>query len=187
MRPGRMLDSAGAAAKTAKSSGEAEGMSGQVVFKKLTDWKKHYQGAAWEKAFSALEKITPDTPDGVIKVQRDDIRVIVMSYRTKPADDAVIESHRDFIDIQLMITGEETFRWWPVAVLEVSEPYNPEKDIVFYKHGPTPAGAFAARPGWFAVFNPGDAHSTQIFAKGSNSSKPCRKAVAKVRASLAAQ
>ena len=154
---------------------------------KLGNWRKYYRGAAWAKAFSALEKVAPETPDGVIQVQGDDIRVIVMSYSTRSADEAVIESHEGFIDIQMLIKGNETFCWWPAAGLKVSRPYDAAKDVTFYEKGAEPLAEFAAKPGYFAVFTPGDAHSTQIHAAGSSSPERCRKAVVKVRASLVAQ
>jgi biofilm protein TabA len=162
-------------------------MSRGAFVEKLDHWKKYYRGAAWEKAFAALEQVTPETPDGVIQVQGNDIRVIVMSYQTKSVGDAVVESHEDFIDIQMMISGHEIFRWWPAAGLQVSQPYDAAKDITFYQHGMEPLAEFAVRPGDFAVFMPGDAHSTQIHPAGAASPQLCRKAVVKLRASLLEQ
>jgi len=158
-------------------------MARGAFVEKLENWKKYYAGGGWEQAFAALEKVTPETPDGVTKIQGDDLRIIVMSYSTKPAAEAAIESHENFLDIQMLLTGRETFRWWPANSLKVSQPYDAAKDINFY-HQCEPLAEFAAKPGYFAVFLPGDAHSTGIYPAGENIPQGCRKAVVKVRMSL---
>lgn len=153
------------------------------LVEKLERWRKYYAGAGWEKAFGALERVTAETPDGVIKVQDDDLRIIVMSYETRPADEAAIEAHEEFADIQMLLSGRELFRWGPAAGLWIKVPHDPAKDVAFY-HAEGPLAEFAAEPGYFAVFLPGDAHSTQIRPRGVNSPQPCRKAVVKVRMKL---
>ena len=158
-------------------------MARGAFIEKLENWKKYFTGASWEKAFAALEKVTPETPDGVTKISGDDLRIIVMSYSTKPAAEAVIESHENFLDIQMLLTGRETFRWWPVSSLKVSSPYDAAKDITFYSQR-EPLAEFGARPGYFGIFLPGDAHSTGIHPTGANPAQACRKAVVKVRMSL---
>lgn len=158
-------------------------MARGAFVEKLANWKKYFAGASWEKAFAALEKVRPDTPDGVTKIQGDDLRIIVMSYSTKPAAEAVIESHENFLDIQMLITGREIFRWWPVSRLKVSQAYDAAKDITFYQSS-EPLAEFAAKPGYFGIFLPGDAHATGIHPAGANSPQACRKAVVKIRMSL---
>jgi biofilm protein TabA len=158
-------------------------MTRGAFVERLENWKKYFTGANWEKAFAALEKLSPVTPDGVTKIMGDELRIIVMSYSTKPEAEAVIESHENFLDIQMLLTGRETFRWWPVKGLKVSQPYDAAKDIAFYQPA-GPLAEFAATPGYFAVFLPGDAHSTGIHPAGLSSPQACRKAVVKMRMSL---
>ena len=83
----------------------------------------------------------------------------------------------------MLLTGRETFRWWPAKSLKVSQPYDAAKDITFYLQY-EPLAEFAAKPGYFAVFLPGDAHSTGIHPVGENIPRGCRKAVVKMRMSL---
>lgn len=152
----------------------------------IKNWNQSFRGPVWEKAFQALEKVNAETPDGVIQVQGDDIRVQISTYSTKAANEAVVESHRDFIDIQMILKGQETFRWWPARALTVTQPYDAVKDIIFYDNKVEPMAELNARPGVFAVFMPGDAHSTQNTPAGA-AAQPGRKAVVKIRASLLAQ
>lgn len=149
----------------------------------LKDWSKYYSGPVWEKVFKALESVNADTPDGTTQIQGDDIKLMVQTNKTKEAKAAVIESHREYIDVQMSIKGGETFRWFPTQSLTVKKEYDEAKDIMFYEQT-EPLAQFNARPGVFAVFTSTDAHSTGIYPEGATASTEARKAVVKVRASL---
>ena len=128
----------------------------------LANWKKYYSGPVWEKVFKALETVPADAPDGKTEIQGQDITMGVSSYDTKPVATAM-ESHQKYIDIQMVLVGNETFLWAPLAALTVKTPYNPANDCVMYDPYP-PLAEFNARPGFFAVFMPQDAHATGIYA-----------------------
>ena len=58
--------------------------------------------------------------------------VSVASLSGKDKNDAAIETHKKYIDIQLPLLGVEKIGWKPGCELqEVSVPYNEEKDIAF--------------------------------------------------------
>ncbi len=46
-------------------------------------------------------------------------------------EEAKYESHHDYTDIQYMIMGTETMTYAPVDALNVTVPYNEEKDCVY--------------------------------------------------------
>ncbi|MCK7482872.1 MAG: YhcH/YjgK/YiaL family protein [Candidatus Moduliflexus flocculans] len=55
---------------------------------------------------------------------------MVSRYASKAPGDAQYETHRDYIDIQLVVSGKETVEARTVEGLSVSVPYKP--DIEFY-------------------------------------------------------
>lgn len=146
---------------------------------KLSNWNKYYSGPVWEKAFKALESVSPDAPDGKTPIQGEDIFMTISTYNTKPAESVNVESHRKYIDIQMVLKGSETFRWYPLASLTVKTPYDPAKDIMFY-NVPEPLAEFNARPGFFAVFTPQDAHQPGLLGPGTTTPTPGRRAVVKI-------
>jgi YhcH/YjgK/YiaL family protein len=78
--------------------------------------------------------------------------------RTK--DTAFLETHIDMIDIQIPISGAETFGYTPLCDLPPFE-YNAEKDIT--KYGDTKAQTYVTvKPGQFAIFFPQDGHAPCI-------------------------
>ena len=73
---------------------------------------------------------------------------------------AFLETHIEMIDIQIPISGEETFGYTPLCDLPAFE-YNAEKDIT--KYGDTKAQTyFTVKPGQFAIFFPQDGHAPCI-------------------------
>ena len=75
-------------------------------------------------------------------------------------DAAVLETHIDMIDIQIPLSGEETFGYTPLCDLPDFE-YNKDKDIT--KYGDTMAQTYVTcKPGQMAIFFPQDGHAPCI-------------------------
>jgi biofilm protein TabA len=116
---------------------------------------------------------------GKYPISGEDAYVSVQEYETKPEAEKKWESHRNFIDIQVVLSGEEFMGCSPLGLLEEKEAYDPAKDVVFYRDGPGPRSALVARAGDFCVFFPRDVHKPGC-ALGAPSK--VKKAVIKVRA-----
>lgn len=117
--------------------------------------------------FSKLEDCT-------YEVDGRDLFFFIQSYDTKPVNDTP-EAHRQYIDIQYMISGTEQMG---IAQLDtaVEIEARPQNDIWFYH---SPMDFITVSEGMFAVFFPNDAHAPCISpAAGAN---PVRKCVFKVR------
>lgn len=79
--------------------------------------------------------------------------------RPKAKEEAKIETHNQFIDIQIPLSGEEIMGYTPRTDLP-EESYNTEKDITFY---PGEAQSYVCvKPGMFAIFFPQDGHAPAI-------------------------
>jgi YhcH/YjgK/YiaL family protein len=71
--------------------------------------------------------------------------------------DAKFETHDKMFDIQFVVSGEELFGIASRPDLEITEPYNKEKDITFYRDPPYYSSVLL-RAGDLIVVAPEDAH-----------------------------
>lgn len=77
------------------------------------------------------------------------------------AEQAKLEVHKLYIDIQVPVTAAETMGHIPVSKLtQPKEPYNAEKDMSFFADKAT--NFIVVEPFEFAVFFPEDAHQPGI-------------------------
>ena len=83
------------------------------------------------------------------------------------------ETHNNFIDIQIPLSGVETMGYTPRTDLPEEE-YNAEKDITFYKG--FAKDYLTITPGMFAIFFPQDGHAPGVTPDG------VKKVIVKVRA-----
>ena len=91
----------------------------------------------------------------------DDLIAIVEQVPGKTKEMAKLEAHRKYIDIQLVLEGDETMGWKPLAdcLNPVSE-HSMEKDIRFFHDAP--ASYVPVPPDHFCIFFPEDAHAPLI-------------------------
>ena len=129
----------------------------------------------FEKAFAYLIKTDLVAAEpGNYEIDGENIYAIVMERELKKADEALLEVHDRYIDIQLVAVGSESFGWRdrhtcasPRGEMDTA------KDILFYDDRPKSVVTLTA--GQFAIFFPGDAHAPLI---GEGTVKKC---VVKVR------
>jgi YhcH/YjgK/YiaL family protein len=107
--------------------------------------------------FDYLRRFSPDTPDGRHAIEGEKLFALVQSYTTAPAAEKRFETHRKYIDIQYIVSGEEALLHAPAEGLEVSVPYDAEKEAMFYRD-PAISSATALRAGEFTIYFPNDAH-----------------------------
>jgi biofilm protein TabA len=79
------------------------------------------------------------------------------AYLTKSRTEGRWESHRAYIDVQVVVAGEELMEVTDASRLAVAEDLTPQKDLIFYQ--PFDAGSvLRVHAGEVAVFFPMDAH-----------------------------
>ena len=125
-------------------------------------------------AFAFLRHVDLDQlPNGQREIDGDRIYAIVSRDQGRGREKALLETHRRYIDIQFIVSGEECIGWLPMSDCKrVSSPYDAGKDIEFFFD--RPATWLSVSPGTFAVFYPEDAHAP-LAAQG-----PIHKIVVKV-------
>jgi biofilm protein TabA len=110
-------------------------------------------------AFAALRQpnLTSLT-SGKHAVDGNRLSIIVGRDNGRGRSGAVLEAHRQYIDIQYVIAGDEEMGWRPIADCHaISEPYNDEHDFMLF--GDASTSWFSVPPGKFAIFYPEDAHA----------------------------
>ena len=103
--------------------------------------------------------------------------VIIQEYYTQPSSEKFMESHKKYIDIQIVLDGQEFMGYSPVKFLKVKDPYNEENDITFYKNDLKEESHVNVRKNYFCVFFPDDAHKPGLHLSVV---RKIRKAVVKV-------
>lgn len=124
----------------------------------------------------ALDHLTPEFLAAVGEQRRelDGNRVYAtrFTYETIPVEDAFFEAHRRYLDIHLMLRGEERV---DIAHPDGLELFRHEDDFYAY-HGEADQ-TLVLKPGEFLVVFPGDAHRIKVQVDGP---KTVSKAVFKV-------
>jgi YhcH/YjgK/YiaL family protein len=88
-------------------------------------------------------------------IQEEKIFALISEYETKDPQEINWEAHKKYIDIQIMIEGEERmgFNW--IDYLTLVKEYNSEKDIMFFEG----EGEYVTlKKGHFIILFPYDAH-----------------------------
>ena len=89
-------------------------------------------------AFEEVKKILAEgIEDGKHIIDGDNLFVNVMSYESKPTDNSVFEVHKKYIDIQVVLEGEEIIGFDALEALEVTKPYSDEADCMLCALGNT--------------------------------------------------
>jgi biofilm protein TabA len=131
------------------------------------------------KPGSAIHERIMGLPDGSKHREElpGDAYVVEMVYRTKPRSEGFFETHRKFIDVQVIVAGDELMEVTDPARLRLTQAYDAAKD--FTKHANTAeASILCMRAGDVAVFWPEDAHMPALALKVPG--RLVRKAVVKV-------
>ena len=107
-----------------------------------------------QEALAFVQSMTVETHDGRYDFGTDCF-VNVMHCDTK-AESAPMEAHEKFIDVQMVLAGEEKIYVVDKAPLAVVTPYDETKDIAFYAW--ESAEAVIYRGGEAVILYPAEAH-----------------------------
>lgn len=112
---------------------------------------------------------------GKTELKGKDLLVNVTQTKPKTKEQAKLETHRDFIDIQIPVSGVEIMGYTAAKdCVPADAPYNAEKDITFFDG--LAEDYIAVKPGMFAIFFPQDGHAPGITPDG------VKKIIVKVKA-----
>ncbi len=146
-----------------------------MVLDSVTEAKKYYAlHPRFQQAFEFINAYSGKFAPGKYVIDGDELFMSVVNGKLKKEEEARLEAHDRYIDIQVVLSGSERHGWKSrKECREVQTSYDAEKDILFYRDLPT--SYVDVRAGEFVVFFPEDAHAPMI-GKGE-----ITKAIIKVR------
>lgn len=146
----------------------------------LHRWKKdkEYFPSVFTTALSFLEdndmlKIAP----GKYAIDGDRVFALVQDIVTEPVQMRRFELHREYIDIQLVISGKEQQLYAPEPDTGLVEDLLADADIAFYSHPPK-YNTIILEPGDYAIYLPSELHCPCCVAETTGK---VRKVVFKIR------
>jgi biofilm protein TabA len=102
---------------------------------------------------------------------------IEQAYDTKPRAEGFFESHRKYIDVQVIVEGEEVMEVVDASAITVDQPYQEERDLITYRDT-TNTSHLRVAAGQATVFFPVDVHMPTL--RLGTSAVLVRKTVVKV-------
>jgi len=137
-----------------------------MICGKLDGWRQIDGVHGLEAGFEFLERSNlASLAMGKHEIQGDAVFALAMKAPSRAPEAGQFESHRDYIDIQFLRSGEEGIGVLPIGQLQGATPYDAAKDLIFYD---TPARylELCVPPGHFAVFFPDEGHMPMCHAGG---------------------
>lgn len=117
--------------------------------------------ALWDKAFLFLkEQDLATLSPGTYPIEEGRCWATVSEYIPEEAEEAKLESHKHFIDLQYTIRGREKMGITRKGV-EIATPYNEKRDVAFY-HLPDKLRYYPTSPEYFFLFFPTDLHQPSV-------------------------
>jgi len=140
-----------------------------------------YPAALTRALLTLADPALRNAPVGRYALQDEQMYYLLRDYDSQPVEQLFPESHRDYCDVQVVISGKEVIGWAPrSSSLIEKDAYSADNDIQFYKQTPD-LTFFVANPGRFFLFTPDDLHMPGVAINGA---EIVRKAVVKIHRDL---
>lgn len=113
--------------------------------------------------------------EGKVEIDGDDVFALPAEYTSRPLSDSVWEAHRNFIDVQYIVSGNECIGYEFLDNLKVTQEYDEETDGMLLEGD---GSMVKCSGGTFMILFPEDAHMPGVQDGG-----PCdmKKVIVKVR------
>ena len=142
----------------------------------LENYKKLHP--RFDVAFKALKRLVEENAEvGKYEIEGSDVYAMVQEYETKPISEKSFEIHREYIDIQYIVSGEEAMGFESLDKLVPISDYKPDVQL-FSLNGEYDEINLCA--GEYVVFFPYEPHAPGAAVKGVPSK--VKKIVVKIKA-----
>lgn len=115
-----------------------------------------------ERAFDYLKSTDLSALEpGKYEIEGKEIFLNLMDRELKTKETAKIEVHNDYLDVQLVLEGTESFGWSERCNLtQPQSPFNAEKDVQLFDD--VPQTYYTLKPGQFTILLPEDGHAPLV-------------------------
>lgn len=150
-----------------------------MIFDNIKNCEKYFSlHPQYEKAFAYLKQAMKEFPaTGKQEIDGDKLFASVQAYSTF-TEDGKLEAHKNYIDIQFLVSGKEVLLSEDISKAELTDAYREDSDVAFYKADKN-ACQLVLEPGDFVILLPHDAHRPAVAFEGV--SVPVQKIVMKVK------
>src|SRR5262245_31682698 len=132
----------------------------------LKNWKSVPGVKGFEAAFEFLDRKTlADVPVGKHAIEGEQVYALVQKLPSRAPETAQFESHRKYIDLHYLVSGQEVTGFAPAESLKLAVPYDESKDVMLYAV-PSEYTKIEMKPGHFAIYHPGQAHLPNCHFQG---------------------
>ncbi len=116
----------------------------------------------FEEAFHFLrEADLASMASGMHEIRGRELFAILSEASGVSKEEAKLEVHRKYIDIQFVVSGTDHMGWKSLAFCATpSDPYNEARDAAFFPD--TTDNWFDVPAGYFTIFYPDDAHAAMV-------------------------
>lgn len=145
-----------------------------MIFDKLENIDKYNQIPKY--AIEFIKRLNKDFECQRYELTETDF-VNVESYNTKLSENCFFEAHKEYADVQIILSGMERLDYTDIEKLEVKTPY--KKDIEFYHNTVKETCSVVLDGSNFVYFAPNEAHRPQMTY--NQKSVEVKKAVVKIK------
>lgn len=140
---------------------------------------ERYQGLSGDiyDGLRYLTSIDDSIENGVHQIT-DNVKAIVSEYETKEANPNGFEAHREYLDIQYLVSGKEIIKCIPIDDLVVVRDYDEANDYLLFSDNVNNTLDFLLGEGYFTLLYPDDAHEPQLC---DGKPMPVKKVVIKIK------
>jgi biofilm protein TabA len=137
-----------------------------MITDSIENFDKYFKGEVFATIRKAISEIGCEHANGDFPLVDNSIYYKVLTYSTKNTD-WITESHRKYVDIQIILSGIEKIRVFNIADVSAKDDYNTKTDCTFYNVNTHEnyISEIRLREGYFTIFFPQDIHQTQIADK----------------------
>ncbi len=147
-----------------------------MIVDSLKNCEKYiFSHEGFDKAFAFLKKAAEENlPVGRYEIDGDKVFAFIQEYTSKT--DSSFEAHKNYIDIQFILSGTEVMKVADISQMTVSVPYT--EDVMFFEDNKR-ASELVIEAGEYGIFFPWDAHMPGLCL---DTPANVKKAVVKVKA-----
>ena len=131
-----------------------------------------------EKVSDFLISLTPDSAVGHYEIDQN-VYANIDVYETKDISLCKFEAHKKYIDIQMLLSGEEKLDYISADGLIVRDNYDSVRDVMFFDNPKNEPDTVFLKPFKFVMLYPDEAHRPQMNI--ANISKKVKKVVVKIK------
>lgn len=151
-----------------------------MVFDNLKNCELYYgMHPRFKDAFDFIKKaLSENLAAGKYEIDGKELWASVQEYTSKLKNEAKAEAHKNYIDIQFIVSGTEVIEGFDIAYATAKSDYNDVKDVMFYEDFEN-AGKGILNANEYGIFFPHDVHKPGMCLNGKQDT--VKKIVVKVK------